>query len=70
MYDPTNAERNAERIGHLQRYNLELTRYLQAERCCATAGIPDHMYSFPQEYDMDECGMHVVLITIFVTYQS
>ena len=34
------------------------------------AGIPDHMYSFPQEYDMDECGMHVVLIIIFVTYQS
>jgi ABC-type antimicrobial peptide transport system ATPase subunit len=33
-------------------------------------GIPDHMNSFPQEYDIDECGMHVVLITIFVSYQS
>ena len=20
------------------------------------AGIPDHMYNFPQEYDMEECG--------------
>ena len=20
------------------------------------AGIPDHIYSFPQEYDMEECG--------------
>jgi hypothetical protein len=34
------------------------------------AGIPDHMYSFPQEYDMDECGMHVVLINYYFCFLS
>ena len=25
------------------------------------SGIPNHIYSFPEEYDLEECGMFFVL---------
>ena len=48
------------RSGYVQECGLEFTQNSQSERSAYLPnGIPEHIYSFPEQYELKDCGKQI-----------